>query len=120
VTHRARYKVITESKGVFLMRGNLHEMEVAQARAGAIQTHRRKLNARKSLGKGGSVLARDALQKIKDKRRQESDDRLKKGIAAMENKAKNVLRDRGVRARKDEKARQCELGTCWYRDSKRP
>ncbi|KAN0074998.1 hypothetical protein V8E54_007609 [Elaphomyces granulatus] len=106
---RARYKVITESTGVFLMRGSLHEMEVAQARAGAIQTHKRKLNARKSLGKGGSILARDALQKIKDKRRQEADDKLKrakKAITVAENKAKNALRDRGVQARKDEKARQ--------------
>src|ERR1700722_9960247 len=106
---RARYKAITESTGVFLMRGSLHEMEVAQARAGAIQTHKRKLNARKSLGKGGSILARDALQKIKDKRRQEADDKLKrakKAITVAENKAKNALRDRGVRARKDEKARQ--------------
>src|ERR1700735_3746321 len=73
---RAQYNVITKSTGVFLMRGSLHEMEVAQARAGAIQTHKRKLNARKSLGKGGSILARDALQNIKDKRRQEADDKL--------------------------------------------
>jgi DDE superfamily endonuclease len=105
---RAQYKVITESTGVFLMRGSLHEMEVAQARAGAIQTHKRKLHARKSLGKGGSILARDALQKIKDKRRQEADDKLKrakKAITVAENKAKNALRDRGVQARKDEKAR---------------
>ncbi|KAN0074286.1 hypothetical protein V8E54_008223, partial [Elaphomyces granulatus] len=73
------------------------------------QTHKRKLNARKSLGKGGSILARDALQKIKDKRRQEADDKLKrakKAITVAENKAKNALRDRGVQARKDEKARQ--------------
>jgi hypothetical protein len=59
------------------MRESLHEMEVAQARADAIQTHKRKLNARKSLGKGGSILA-PMLQKTKDKRRQEADDKLKR------------------------------------------
>ena len=59
-----------------------------------------------------SILARDALQKIKDKRRQEADDRLKRAkrvITVAENKAKNALRERGVQARKDEKARQVVL-----------
>jgi hypothetical protein len=48
------------------------------------------------------------FKKIKDKRRQEADDKLKrakKAITVAENKAKNALRDRGVQARKDEKAR---------------
>ena len=49
-------------------------MEIKQARAGQVETHKRKLKARKSLGKGGSLLARDALQKIKDKCRKEADD----------------------------------------------
>jgi hypothetical protein len=44
-------------------------MEVKQTRAGQIEAHKRKLTARKSLGTGGSLLASEALQKIKDKRR---------------------------------------------------
>jgi hypothetical protein len=90
------------------MRGSLHEMEVKQARAGQVETHKRKLQAWKSLGKGGSLLASDALQKIKDKRRKEADDILRKAKTAVtraENKAKNELNARGIQARKDEKAR---------------
>jgi hypothetical protein len=105
---RARYKATIESTNTFLARGSLHEMEIAQARAGQIATHKRRLNARKSLGKGGSILARDALQKIKDKRRQEADDKLRKAKRATtlaENKAKTELHTRGVQARKEEKAR---------------
>jgi hypothetical protein len=81
------------------MRGSLHEMEIKQARAGQVETHKRKLEAWKSLGKGGSLLARDALQKIKDKRRKEADDVLQKAKTAItraENKAKNELREKGI------------------------
>ena len=56
-----------------------------------------------------SILARDALQKIENKRRQEADGKLKrakKAVIVAENKAKNSLRDRGMRARKDGKVRQ--------------
>jgi hypothetical protein len=103
------------------MRGSLHEMEIKQARAGQVETHKRKLEARKSLGKGGSLLASDALQKIKNKRKKEADDTLRKAKTAItraENKAKNKLHDKGVQARKDEKARLLmiqqyhELGIC--------
>ena len=72
---RARYQVTIESTNIFLARGSLYEIEIAQAYAGAKATHKRKLIARKSLGRGGSLLARDALQKIKDKRRQEADNK---------------------------------------------
>jgi hypothetical protein len=105
---RTRYKVIIESTNIFLARGSLHEMEVAQAYIGAKATHKRKLIARKSLGKGGSLLACDALQKIKDKQRQEAEDKLWKGkraITLAENRAKNQLHIRGVQACKEEKAR---------------
>ena len=96
---RAQYKVTIESTNIFLTRGSLHEIEIAQAQAGAKATHKRKLIARRSLGKGGSLLARDTLQKIKDKRRQEADDKLRKvhrAITLAENKAKNELYTRGV------------------------
>jgi hypothetical protein len=105
---RAQASMTIQATNVFLMRGSLHEMEIAQARTGAIETHKRKLDARKSLGKGGSILASDALQKIKDKRRNEADDNLRKAKTAItraENKAKSILHERGVQARKDERAR---------------
>ena len=82
-------------------------MEIAQAHASAKAMHKRKLIARKSLGKGGSILACDALQKIKDKRRQEANDKLqkaRKAISLAENKAKHELHTR-VQARREEKAR---------------
>ena len=91
---RAQYKVTIESTNIFLARGSLHEMEIAQAHASAKAMHKRKLIARKSLGKGGSILACDALQKIKDKRRQEANDKLRKArkaISLAENKAKHEL-----------------------------
>jgi hypothetical protein len=96
-------------------------MEIKQARAGQVETHKSKLEARKSLGNGGSLLASDALQKIKNKRKKEADDTLRKAKTAItraENKAKNKLHDKGVQARKDEKARLLmiqqyhELGIC--------
>ena len=53
---RTQYKVIIESTNIFLARGSLHEMEVAQAYIGTKATHKRKLIARKSLGKGAHFL----------------------------------------------------------------
>jgi hypothetical protein len=97
-----------ESTNTFLARGSLHEMEIAQAYASAKATYKHKLTARKSLGRGGSLLARDVLQRIKEKRRQEADDKLRKvnrAITLAENKAKNELHIRGVQAQREEKAR---------------
>jgi hypothetical protein len=51
------------------MRGSLHEIEVTQACASQIATHKAKLNAQQSLGKGSSILALDALVKTKEKKR---------------------------------------------------
>jgi hypothetical protein len=97
-----------ESTNTFLACGSLHEMEIAQTHASAKVTYKHKLTTRKSLGRGGSLLALDALQKIKGKRRQEADDKLRKvnrAITLTENKAKNELHIRGVQARREEKAR---------------
>lgn len=83
-------------------------MEIRQARAGAIETEKKRLYARKSLGKGSSILASEAVQKMKEKRLQEADDKLRKAKRAIqitENKALRELKSRGVQARKDEKAR---------------
>jgi membrane-bound lytic murein transglycosylase len=88
---RAQYKVITESTGACLMHGSLRRLVPAQFKL------KRKLHARKSLGKGGSILAHDALQKIKDKRRQEADDKLKRAATVAGNKAQNAKRDNRFR-----------------------
>jgi hypothetical protein len=74
-------------------------MEVTQACASVVESHKWKLESWKSLRKRGSLLAKDALQKIKDKRRKEADESLKKArtaITYVENKAKNDLHMRGV------------------------
>jgi hypothetical protein len=105
---RKRYKVIRDGIDKFLMRGSLHEMEIAQARASQIATHKAKLNTRQSLGKGGSILAIEALHKIKVKTRKDAKEKLRKAkakITRVENKAKEDLRVLGVAARKVEKER---------------
>jgi hypothetical protein len=91
------------------MRGSLHEMEIAQACAGQVATHKAKLNTRQSLGKGGSILAIDALHKIKVKTRKDAEEKLQKAkakITRAENKVKEDLRVLGVAARKAEKEHQ--------------
>jgi hypothetical protein len=105
---RRKYETARDGTQEFLMRGSLHEMEVTQARAGQIATHKAKLSARLSLSKGGSILASDALVKTKEKRRKSAEDLVKKAkrrITTTENKAKEALRVRGVAARREEKAR---------------
>jgi hypothetical protein len=90
------------------MRGSLYEMEVMQARAGQIATHKAKLNTRQSLSKGGSILALDALVKTKERKRKAAADLVKslwRKITRAENKAKEDLRVLGVAARREEKAR---------------
>ena len=87
---------------------SLHEMEIAQAHAGQKEAHKRRLTTCKSLGKGGSILAYDTLQRIKDKWRQEADNKLQKAkrtITLIKNKTKNELYVRGVQARREEKVR---------------
>jgi hypothetical protein len=57
-------------------------MEVQQACAGQIEAHKKKLIARKSLAKGGSLLASDALQTMAKKRKKEADEALRKANTA--------------------------------------
>ena len=105
---REQYTMTVTATSTFLMRGSLHEMEVKQAREAQVNGLKAKLHSRKTLGKGGSILASDALEKIKIKDRKEAEDTLrkaKKAITCAENKAKRELYTRGVEARKDEKAR---------------
>ena len=92
----------------FLIRGSLHKIEVKQAREAQVNRLKAKLHSRKTLGKGGSILASDTLEKIKIKDRKEAEDTLckaKKAITCAENKAKRELYTRGVKAQKDKKAR---------------
>ena len=105
---REQYTMTVTATSTFLIRGSLHEMEVKQAREAQVNGLKAKLHSRKTLGKGGSILASDALEKIKIKDRKEAEDTLrkaKKAITCAENKAKRELYTRGVKARKDEKAR---------------
>ena len=84
-------------------------MEIDQAHASQVMTYKRKLDARKSLQKGGSILASTALAKSKKKRRDAAEAVLikaQKAIVFAENKARKELHERGVQARKDEKARR--------------
>ena len=85
-------------------------MEIDLACEGQITTYKRKLDARKSLQKGGSIiLASDALDRGKKIRWYEVDEKLRKArkaITTEENKAKRKLHEEGVQSRKDEKARR--------------
>jgi hypothetical protein len=73
-----RYTVTITAMKDHLMRGSLHEMEIRQARAGQIATHKAKLNAHLSFQKGGSILASDALAQKKVKARKAAEEKLKK------------------------------------------
>ena len=72
-------------------------------------TYKRKLDARKSLQKEGSILASTALAKSKKKRKNAAETVLikaQKAIVFAENKTRKKLYKRGVQARKDKKARR--------------
>jgi hypothetical protein len=63
---------------MFLIRESLYKIKVSQAHASQIKTHKRKLDARKSLQKGGSILASTALNRSKKKRKDAAEAELKK------------------------------------------
>jgi hypothetical protein len=75
------------------------------------------LKTRKSLGKGGLILAKDALEIIKKKRCAEAADAVRKAervLRLYENKKKKALYDKGVLARKEEKARKARVAAYTY------
>ena len=105
---RRKYNVVRETTDSFLMRGSLHEMEIINSRQSQIEIHKAKLNARLSLQKGGSLLGIDGLNKKMKVKREAAEDAVRKAkrrIVQHENKAKSKLHQRGIQARKDEKAR---------------
>ena len=63
---------------MFLIRGSLHKIEVNQARASQVETHKHKLDVWKSLQKRGSILASTALKRSKKKRKDTAEAELKK------------------------------------------
>jgi hypothetical protein len=63
---------------MFLMQGSFYKIEISQARAGQIETYKRKLDARKSLQKRGCILASTAFNRSKKKRRDAAEAELKK------------------------------------------
>ena len=94
---------------MFLIQGSLHEIEIDQAHASQVMTYKRKLDARKSLQKRGSILASTALVKSRKKRKDAAESVLtkaQKAIICAKNKARKELHKRGVQARKDKKARR--------------
>ena len=97
------------------MRGSLGEMEILQARGGAIEVYKKRLKARRSLAKGGSLLASDALQKIAEKRRKEADEILRKAnttLTRAQNKQTEELRQEGVADRSAERERKQYIQRC--------
>ena len=109
---RAKYDLAHESTSIFLMRGSLSEMEVLQARTSQVEAHKKRLSARKSLAKGGSLLASDALISMAEKRRKEADKVLRKANLALtraQNKQKEALRIKGVTDRRKEQERKRQI-----------
>ena len=105
---RAKYRINRQATDIFLSRGSLYEMEIECVRKGQVETHKRKLDARKSLQKGGSLLASDALQRSKIKRREQAQKTLRKAQKAVqieENKRRKAFQAQGVQARREERAR---------------
>lgn len=84
---------------MWLMRGSLGEMKIQHARAGQLDVQKRKAKARKTLLKGGSMLASDALEKMAVKRRKEADEALRKATTALtqaQNRQTRELNAEGV------------------------
>jgi hypothetical protein len=81
---------------------------VLNAARAQVELHKSKLDARRSLSKGGSMLAIDGLEKLKMLKRKAADNAVTKQktkIQKYENKAKRLYHEAGVKARKEEKAR---------------
>ena len=75
------------------------KIEVIQARAAVLEVQKKRLVARRSLSKRGSLLASNALQKIAQKYRKETDEVLQKANTALnctQNKQKTELTTEGV------------------------
>jgi hypothetical protein len=89
------------------MRGSLSAKQVLNAQEAQINLHKSKLYARRSLAKGGSILAIDGLEKLKMLTRKSADDAVikqKTRIRKYENKAIRLRHEAGVKARREEKA----------------
>jgi hypothetical protein len=84
---------------MFLIHRSIYEIKINVARKGQITTHKRKLNARKSLQKEGFILASNALNQSKKKRWHKTDKKLqkaRKAITIEENKTKRKLHEKEV------------------------
>ena len=91
------------------MLGSLGEMDLKNARAKQVAIHKKKLNSRVSLQKGGSLLASVGLARKKDKEVKVAKEALKKAKTAVtraENKAKDDLYKLGVIDRREERERK--------------
>jgi hypothetical protein len=94
-----RFSIIIQSTQIHLSRAAIHELEIIQARARVTGQLKNKEHSRKSLYKGKSLTAIEALDTLLKKRREEADKEFKKAITAARidiNKKKNVLRRKRV------------------------
>jgi hypothetical protein len=103
-----KYQVIRKSTDEWLIRGSLAAQQVLNAANAQVELHKSKLNARRSLAKGGNMLAIDGLEKLKMLKRKAANDAVTKQktkIRKYKNKAKRLCHEAGVKARREEKAR---------------
>jgi hypothetical protein len=96
---RRKAELNLEDTNKWLMQGSLGEMEIQHVQEEQLEIQKKRAISRKSLSKGGSLLASDALQKMAQKRRKEADEALQKATRALtlaENRQKNELTAEGV------------------------
>jgi hypothetical protein len=105
---RARFKTTVKGVQKYLSRGNLHEMDAHIQKVAKDQELKKKANSRKSLQRGGSLTATDALNQVKTRRIKEAKDELRKAERLLKeatNRAINKHKRAGIDARKAERER---------------
>ena len=89
-----------------MSRGAIHELEILQARASVTNHLKNKEHARKSLSKGKSLTAIEALDMLLKKCQSKADNEFRKASRAITiniNKKKNTLKQREIQVYKDER-----------------
>ena len=80
------------------MRESLHEIEITYVHEKAIELYKTKLNARKSLSKGGQIYIFQAAYQMGEKHRKKTNNNLKKAkkiLQVTENKLKAAFNEQG-------------------------
>ena len=119
VWHRTIDKV-----DVVLQKTHLLEVQHQNLQAKLREDHNKKAKSRKRSHKGGPSASvaqlRDEIQEKDDKYRADTIRKARKKLTAAVNKARNNLKDLGIRARKDEKARLALLAEYKAKDDSPP